>query len=68
MPIAEMIALGLELLPKVTVGVSQFVQWLNTLRTAAKQSGEWTDAMEFKWRAGLLAQGLEPEEVPDAGK
>jgi hypothetical protein len=61
-----MIVLGLELLPKVTVGVTQFVGWLNTLRAAANQTGEWTEEMQQAWRAGLLAQGLTPEEIPDA--
>lgn len=63
-----LIELGLTLLPKVTVGVTQFVAWLNTLRAAAQQSGEWTPEHETQWRAGLLSQQLAPEEIPDAAK
>lgn len=66
MSTAALIQLGLLLLPKVEVGVQQFVAWINSLRTAAKQSGEWTDDMEAIWRAGLLQQDLTPEEIPDA--
>lgn len=61
-----LLELGLTLLPKVTVGVTDFVNWVNTLRAAAQQSGEWTPEYEAQWRAGLLSQQLAPEEVPDA--
>ena len=60
-----LIELGLVLLPKVTVGVTEFITWLGALRTAAQQSGEWTPAYEAQWRGGLLSQKLEPAEIPD---
>lgn len=59
--------LALIMLPKITVGVTQFVAYIATLKSALQQSGEWTDAFEQQWRAALLSQGLRPEEIPDAG-
>lgn len=54
-------------LPKVTVGLTEFVSWLASLRRAAIQSGQWSDAYEAQWREALLTQDLRPEEIPDAG-
>lgn len=57
---------GLLLLPKVTTGLTQFVAWVNSLRTALQQTGEWTAEYEAAWRAALLSHDLRPEEIPDA--
>ena len=67
MPLSTLtlIELALTLLPKVTVGVTQLVSWISTLRVAAKQDGEWSDEYESAWRAGLLSQNLDPAEIPD---
>lgn len=61
-----MLELGLTLLPKVTVGVTEFVTWLSTLRRAVQQAAAWTPEYEAAWRAGLLQHDLTPEEIPDA--
>lgn len=66
MLILPLIEIGLTLLPKVTVGVTQFITWLNTLRTAAQQAEIWTAAHEAEWVAGLTTHALRPEEIPDA--
>lgn len=66
MSIIAIIELALTLLPKITVGVQEFITWLNTLRAAAKQSEVWTPEYEAAWRAGLLTHDLRPEEIPDA--
>lgn len=66
MQIIALIELGLTLLPKITVGVAQFVAWLNILRTVAKQAEVWSLDYEAAWVDGLLHHGLRPEEVPDA--
>jgi hypothetical protein len=66
MQVIALIELGLTLLPKITVGVVQFVAWLNTLRAAAKQAEVWTPEYEAAWRSGLLSHELKPEEIPDA--
>lgn len=65
MQILALLELGLVLLPKITVGVSQFVGWLSTVRTAAQQAEVWTEEHEAAWREGLLMRGLSPEEIPD---
>jgi hypothetical protein len=61
-----LLELALTLLPKVTVGVSDFVNWISTLRSAVQQSGHWTPEYEAQWRAGLLKHDLAPEEIPDS--
>jgi len=66
MQVIALIELGLTLLPKITVGVAQFVSWLSTLRAAAQQAEVWTPEYEAAWRAGLLSHELRPEEIPDA--
>lgn len=53
-------------LPKVTVGLTEFVSWMASLRRAAVQSGEWTPKYELQWREALLSRNLRPEEIPDA--
>ena len=65
MGVAASIELALALLPKVTVGITQFVAWIATLKSAAQQSGEWTPEYDAQWRAGLLSQNLDPAEFPD---
>lgn len=65
MTTVALIQLGLALLPTVTTGVTQFVAWINTLRTAAAQSSEWTPELEANYRATLLRHDLTPEELPD---
>lgn len=58
--------LALVLLPKVTVGVMQFTQWLATIRASLNQTGEWSPEFEAQWIAGLTSHNLRPEEIPDA--
>lgn len=58
--------LGLALLPKIEVGVTEFIAWLGKLRFAAMQDQEWTPDQEEAWRAALLAKNVNPEELPDA--
>ena len=57
--------LALVLLPKITIGVEQFITWIATLRTSLKQTGEWTVDFEAAWKEGLLSHNLKPEEIPD---
>jgi hypothetical protein len=47
---------ALAILPLVQTGVTEFVNWINALRSAAKQAGEWTDAQEKLYRASLYAK------------
>jgi len=66
MQIIALIELALTLLPKITVGVTQFVAWLGVLRATAQQAEVWSPEYEAAWVAGLLAHELRPEEIPDA--
>jgi hypothetical protein len=66
MTTAAALQLGLILLPKITIGITQFASWLGSLRTAMKQTGEWTPDYEAAWRESMLRSNLRPEEIPDA--
>lgn len=66
MTTAAIIKIALALLPEVRTGITELVAFIAKLRAAAIQTGEWTEEFESAWRAGLLAQELRPEEVPDA--
>lgn len=56
MPAATLAELALALLPLVTTGVQEFIEWINSLRTAAKQADEWTDEQEAAYRRALYAK------------
>ena len=61
-----MIALALQLLPLVQAGIPQFIAWIDSLKAAAQQAGEWTDAQEAAYRAALFAKTSNPAYAPDA--
>jgi hypothetical protein len=63
---AAIIALAIQLLPLVQAGIPQFIAWMDSLKSAAKQAGEWTDAQEAAYRAALLAKTGDPAYLPDA--
>ncbi len=65
MPLPVAIQLGLALLPLVETGVTEFIAWIASLRSAALQSGEWTDQMEADYRASLFARTKDPAYQPD---
>ena len=65
MPIAAIIPLALQILPLVETGVPEFIAWIQSLRSAAQQSGEWTDAQETAYRAALWAKTQDPAYQPD---
>ncbi len=56
---------GITMLPKITVGVGQFVEWLHSLRQSLQQSGEWDIETREAFRAALLAKGIEDWERED---
>lgn len=56
MDAASILQLALAILPLVQTGVTEFIKWLNTLRTAVQQTGEWTDEQETAFRAALFAK------------
>lgn len=57
--------LGLTLLPKITTGITEFVSWIASLKSALQQTGEWTSEYDAQWRAALLSQNIDPIEQPD---
>lgn len=59
--------LGLALLPLVTTGVTEFLKWLQSLRMALQQSGEWTSEQEETYRAALFSRLGDPAYAPDPG-
>lgn len=65
--INQEIQLGLALLPLVQTGVEQFIAWLQRLRTAAQQSGEWTPEQDAAFEASLLERTSDPAYQPDPG-
>lgn len=62
---AAILQVALALLPLVQVGVTEFIAWLHTLRTAVQQTGEWTEEQEEAFRAALFAKTNDPAYQPD---
>lgn len=56
----------LALLPTVEVGVEHLIAWIQSIRTAAKQSGEWTPDLETAFLNSLVAWAGSPALQPDS--
>jgi len=56
--------IAIQLLPTVTTGVEELIAFINTIRSAAQQSGEWTPAHEDAYRASLFATTKDPAYAP----
>lgn len=65
MTTAQLIQLGLSLLPMVTTEVEAFITWLERLRTVARQTAEWTPEQDAAFDAALLALRDDPAYQPD---
>ncbi len=65
MTAAAILEIGLRFLPLVTVGVPQFISWLQSLRASAQQSGEWTAEQDAAYTAALFAKTGDPAYQPD---
>ena len=55
----------IALIPVVTTGVQQLIAFIESIRGAAQQTGEWTDAMEKAFVDELLARAKTPAYQPD---
>ena len=55
----------LPLIPQITTGVAELWKFINTVRTAAQQSAEWTPAMEQQYQDALKATASDPAYQPD---
>ena len=65
MDLAGIIALAIQLLPLVTTGGEEFIAWIDSLKSAAQQAGEWTDAQDLAYRIALFAKTGDPKYKPD---
>lgn len=65
MPAASIIQVFLALLPLVQTGVVELIAFINTLRAAAQQDGEWTPEQEEDYRQALFAKTSDPAYSPD---
>lgn len=56
----------IALIPIITTGVEHIIAWINSIRTAAQQTGQWTPALETAFLEALIATKLDPAYQPDA--
>lgn len=65
MSASAILTVALQLLPLVQTGVQEFITWLETLRTAAKQTGEWSADQDAAYSAAIAAKKNDPAWQPD---
>ena len=65
MTTAALIQLAIAILPLVETAVPEFIAFINSLRSAAQQSNQWTPDQEAAYRAALLAKTGDPAYQPD---
>jgi hypothetical protein len=59
------IQLMLALLPLIQVGIPELIAFINSLKAAAQQAGEWTAEQEAAYRAALFAKTNDPAYMLD---
>jgi hypothetical protein len=47
----------IPLIPSIEGDIVSLVSWISNVRAAAKQTGEWTDVDDQKFRAAVIAAG-----------
>ena len=62
---SAILALALQLLPVIQHGVPQFIAWLQSLRAAAQQAGEWTAEQDAAFMLAIWAKTQDPAYQPD---
>lgn len=67
MSAAAILALLQQALPFITTGIPELIAWIETLRTAAKQTAEWTDAQDQAFVQALYTTTQDPRYAPDPG-
>lgn len=65
MSAAAIAQLAIALLPYVETGVTEFIAWLQKIRTAAQQTDEWTPEQDAAFTAALEAKKNDPRYQPD---
>jgi len=58
----------LQYLPAIETGAEHLWAWVESLRTAAQQSSEWTTDQETQYQQALLARTGSSAYQPDAPK
>lgn len=56
--------IAIQLLPTVTTGVSELITFINRVRTATQQTGEWPASTEAAYRASIFATTKDPAYAP----
>lgn len=64
MPAIALVQVLIPMLPTITTGVESLISFIMSVRTACKQTGEWTDDIETKFRGALLVLGKDPAYLP----
>lgn len=59
------LSLILAALPAIIQGGTAVVNFVEQLRTATQQTGEWTDAQEQQYQTLLAQEAQAPEQQPD---
>jgi hypothetical protein len=59
MPAIALAQVLIPMLPTITTGVEHLIAFIMSVRTAAKQTSEWTDKIESDFRGSLLVMGKE---------
>lgn len=57
--------IAIQLAPIVETGAAQLWGFINSVRAAAAQTGEWTPEIEAAYRASLQATHRDPAYQPD---
>lgn len=55
----------MQLITLAVPGFTHLINWVMSIRVAARQSAEWTDAMEDAFIASLVATKTNPAYIPD---
>jgi hypothetical protein len=50
----------IPMLPTIGTGAEHVIAFISSVRSAAKQTGEWTPEMEANFRGSLLVLGKDP--------
>lgn len=69
--LAPIVALIPQILAAIPIGQSMIVatiNWINSIRTAAQQSGEWTPEAEAAFAAWAVKTLTDPKWLTDAEK
>lgn len=58
--------LAIALLPTIEHGVTEFIAWIQALKSAAQQAGEWTPELDAAYRVAMYATTMDPAYAPDS--